>query len=359
MDDPVYFAALSWNEAIGPRRYDRIRSEFKDLKNFFALKPDEMINFLKIKNENIKRLFLEMLPAGEKIVKKCSLGNIKMINREDKSYHPRLRDIPDPPFVYYQIGNIDNSNKITGIVGTRNVSREASSINEYFTGELVKYNIGIASGLAIGHDSIAHRTALLKGGFTIAVLGSGIDVIYPSEHKRLYDEICLKGAVISEYPPGAGPFKTHFPLRNRIISGLSEAVLLIQAPEKSGSLITAKYAADQGRELYVLPGNPMDPRNKGSNDLIRYGAKIALDPFDIITDIMGTAPQKAPADITSKNDLTSDERKLIEMLSEATQIDNLIYSSGMDLRKLNHILNKLEMLGLVTQFPGRIYSRKL
>jgi DNA processing protein len=249
---------------------------------------------------------------------------------------------------------------LTAVIGTRNASREGICANEYFTRELVSYNIGITSGLAIGHDSIAHRTALSNGGFTVAVLGSGIDIIYPEEHKRLYDEICKKGAIISEYPPGTPPLKTHFPIRNRIISGLSEAVLLIQAPEKSGALITAKCAEIQNRELLVCPGNPADPRNRGSNNLIRIGAKIAIEPFDVIREILGNNPKKINEMLSiNENNLTDEEKFLLDKLSGETLIDDLIGISGMSLAKINHLLNTMEMRGLVTQYPGRIYSRKI
>ncbi len=358
MDELVYYAALSYNESIGPRRYDKIRLEFPDLKSFFDLKPGEMMGFLGIKNEEHIQFFKDMLPRGEKIVEICGKKNIQMIARESTLYHPRLKEIPDAPFLYYQIGQMNYSVKMIAIVGTRSVTPEAASINEYMTKELVSYNIGIVSGMAKGHDSIAQRTALSNDGFTAAVLGSGIDVVYPAEHRELYHEICRKGAVISEYPPGAASLKSHFPLRNRVISGLADAVLIIQAPEKSGALITANYAEAQGRELYAVPGNPIEPKNKGSNALIQKGARIALSPEEIVLDILGRKAKKINKIPQAEIDNLSREEKLVlEHLSGETLFDDLIGLTGLELPRLNHILTMMEMRGLVTQYPGRIYVK--
>jgi len=359
MEDKIYYAALSSNEAIGPKRFDTIKSNFKNIKDFFTLNADEMMDLLGLKNINIKHKFYNMLEKGEKILKLCNYKNIQIIIRDDPLYHPRLKDIPYPPYLYYQKGRMDYDIKFAGIIGTRDISAEAASINEYFTKELINYNIGIVSGMARGHDLIAHKTALNESGFTAAILGCGIDFVYPPEHKVIYDKICSKGVIISEYPPGSAPLKAHFPLRNRIISGLSEAILLVQAPENSGALITAKYAQAQGRNLYVIPGNPIEDKNKGSNALILKGAKIALDPMNIITDILGSgAKKKLIKQSRVFSGGTEDYSRILENLNEGASFDDLKKLTGFEMSRLNHMLTIMEMEGLVTQYPGRIYKKK-
>ena len=237
---------------------------------------------------------------------------------------------------------------------------EAAQINEYFTKEFIGNGIGIVSGMARGHDFIAHKTALNCNGFTAAVLGCGIDGVYPAEHRALFDKICSRGAVISEYPPGTPALKTHFPLRNRIISGLAEAVLLVQAPQKSGALITAGYAKTQGRKLYVIPGSPLDEKNRGSNTLIRSGARIALDPMDIIIDILGPVSEKIRPSGPGMPGLSPEYKIVLEKLAPGeTPIDSLIALTGIGYSRLNHLLTMMEMEGLVDQYPGRVYKRKL
>ncbi len=357
MDNLIYYAALSSNVAIGPRRFAKIKSQFENIKDFFNLNTKEMMEFLRIKNKNTKNTFDKMLSRGEKILKICEYKNIQLITRDDPLYHHRLKDIPDPPYLYYQKGLMDYSKKLAAVIGTREVSAESASINEYFTKELITYNIGIVSGMARGHDSIAHKTALEGNGFTVAVLGCGIDEIYPDEHRAIYNEICGKGVVISEYSPGSAPLKAHFPLRNRIISGLSEVVLIVQAPEKSGSLITAKYAKIQGRKLYVIPGNPAEAINKGSNTLILNGAKIALDPMNIVNDIIGPVAQNK-THVSISRESSGEQKSILKYLYRETSIDDLKESTGIELIKLNHLLTIMEMNGLVIQYPGRIYKMK-
>ncbi|MGA2141467.1 MAG: DNA-processing protein DprA [Brevinematales bacterium] len=360
MDDPVYYAALSSNEAVGPRRFDKIMAGYKSLRNFFNLKTDEMMEFLELKNIKLKHKFDNMLERGRNIQKICTYKNITLITREDPLYHPRLKEIPDPPFLYYQKGFIDQKMKLAAVVGTREAGSESAQINEYFTKEFVSHGIGIVSGMARGHDFIAHKTALNNNGFTAAVLGCGIDGIYPAEHRVLFDKICSRGAIISEYPPGMPALKTHFPIRNRIISGLAEAVLLVQAPQKSGALITAGYAKIQGKKLYVIPGSPLDEKNRGSNALIRLGARIALDPMDIIADMLGPALEKIRTSGPGMSGLSPEYKIVLEKLAPGESgIDNLIALTGIGYARLNHLLTMMEMEGLVDQYPGRVYKRKL
>jgi len=301
--------------------------------------------------------FENMLFEAEKIVRICSSRGIKQVMENDASYPENLKSVADRPFMLYINGEIRNDKNMIAVVGTREPTKEACEINSYFTRELCGYNIGIVSGLAKGHDMIAGKTAIDCEGYTIAVLGCGVDVVYPRESAALHDEIKLKGAMISEYPPGAQPETRNFPQRNRIISGIARAVLVIQAPENSGSLITARYAASQGRELFVVPGNPVVDKNKGSNRLIQEGARMAVSPQDIVMEAFGGAliPEKA-----GKFDgLSRDEEIVLDRLETETDFEQLLDFTGMSVMDLNHLLMKLELKGLVIQYPGRFYIRNL
>lgn len=351
------YAALSTNPLIGPRRFEKIIEAFPLLDDFLALKPESQAEFCGSKNPDMLPVFASMRKRGDSVVLTCKQKNIKIIALESPEYSPRFKNIPDAPYVYYQLGDMNHSTKLVGIVGTRHPSADSIAVNEYFSRELVSYNIGIVSGLAKGHDAISQQTVIDCGGYTVGVLGSGIDVVYPKEIHPLYDAIRIEGAIISEYIPGTPPLKPHFPLRNRLISALSDAVLLIQAPEKSGALITLKYAEDQGRDIYVIPGNPTDEKYSGSNKAIQNGAKLALKPEDIVIDLLGKSARKNVIR-DAEFDLSPVEKKVLAHLTRSTFIDELSDRAGIALTELNHILTLLEIKGIVNQYPGRFYEKK-
>jgi DNA processing protein len=353
LDEIIYVLALSSNSYIGPKRYTTIKNSL-GLKDFFSLSAKEQMEFLKIRSAKAVPEFERMLFEGEKILKVCNKIGIKFVRIEDEFYPPALKEIEDPPFLLYYLGHFNHSIKKIAVIGTRHPSKEAIEINKYFSREFVSYGIGVVSGLARGHDSIAQRTVVENDGYTIAVMGGGVDVIYPLENKNLYYQIREKGCIVSEYPPGTYPLKQNFPLRNRIISGLSDAVLVLQAPEKSGTLITVECAQRQNRDVYTIPGNTLDPLYRGSNKLIQNGAKIALTPEDIVFDLLGKDAKKIR---NIKNDLSlSDEEKLIlKSISKETHIDDLIEKSGISQQNLLRILTLLEIRGYVEQLPGGFY----
>ncbi len=358
MDNLIYYTGLSWNKFIGPKRYSKIRNAFDSLSEFFILSPEEQLGFLGIKQEDALNIFKNMMANGERILSFCRKNSIMLLTMEDPAYPPRLKEIPDPPFLLYKLGDLNYSMHMVAVVGTRDPTPEAKTVNEFFVKEMVSYNIGIVSGLAMGHDAIAQKTVIDFGGYTIAVLGCGVDRAYPAQMKDLYNSIKINGAIISEYPPGSIPLKGNFPLRNRIISGLSDAVLVIQAPERSGALITAKYAEVQGRELYSIPGNPSDLHNTGSNHLIRNGAKIACHPEDIIFDVLGGKARKISAtSIDSSPSYSQDEKKVLESIEVETCIDEIAGLTGISVQNLYHILTTLEIRGIVTQYPGNFYVK--
>lgn len=360
MDNPVYYAALSFNDQIGPRRFRKISETFPGLTGFFGLSPEQQMEFLCIRSPGARTQFHNMLTEGERIVNDCAKKDIRMIGAEDPEYPPKLRTIPDAPFLLYSLGELNYSVPAIGIVGTRKPSPDSVAINEYFSREFVNCGIGIVSGLAKGHDGIAQKIAVENGGYTVAVLGCGIDIPYPREYHNLYEVIKRRGAILSEYPPGKEPLPWYFPLRNRIISGLSDAVLLVQAPERSGALITADYAEKQGKDVYVVPGNPTELRYAGSNRLIRAGCKLALKPDDIILDLVGKKPEKKISHQSQESlSLSPDESKILRSLETETYIDDLAAGTDIPSGRLNLLLTQMELRGWVTQYPGRFYARNV
>lgn len=213
--------------------------------------------------------------------------SIQIITIKDQNYPELLKKIYDPPAKLYVSGELRKEEKFPiAVVGTRKISKYGQEATRFFVEALAEAGLTIISGLALGVDGLAHRIALEKKARTIAVLGSGLNVIYPSAHQKLAQEIIKSGgAVISEYPPNAGATKKTFPARNRIVSGLSLGVLVIDAPQKSGALITARTALEQGREVFVVPGRINDFNSEGCNYLIKMGARLVTNPQEIIETI--------------------------------------------------------------------------
>jgi DNA processing protein len=353
----LFIAALSYNIYIGPKRFLKLREQFPDLKSYFGLSIDEQMRSIGIKTEKAVPFFADMLKEGEKILEACRQKGIKLIGIDDPGYPEKLRNIPEAPFVIYMIGDFNHSIPLLAIVGTRKASPSAIEINRHFATEIVSYNIGVVSGMAKGHDSIAQNAVLDNNGYTVAVLGCGIDVIYPKENRGLYQRIAEKGAIISEYPPGTDPDKWRFPLRNRIISGISSAVFLVQAPERSGALITGKYAEEQGRDLFVIPGNPMDTNYAGTNRLLQNGAMVAVKPEDIVLDITGKIPKKKKSIDKVLPELSEKERLVVQALDDDIYIDDLSIKTGLSIIELNQLLTRLELMDVIVQYPGRFFAR--
>ena len=265
-----------------------------------------------------------------------------------------------PPALWYR-GSLDClTQPAVAIVGSRAASSVAIETARRLATDLAALGITVISGLARGVDSAAHRGAL-ETGRTVAVLGSGVDYIYPSEHKELARQITTDGLVVSEYPPGTPPLHFHFPMRNRLISGLSRAVVVIEASDKSGSLITASCAAEQGRDVMAVPGNVLSGRNKGGHALIRDGAKIVECADDIVAELgLGwTAPDDRAAK-ASNNGSTSSEDPVLRRMDTACayDVDALAEACGLDAPRLLPLLAELELRGLVRRVGGGRFMRQ-
>jgi len=275
----------------------------------------------------------------------------------DSRFPALLNCIPDPPPVLWVRGDVETLARPTvAIVGSRAATPYALDVAYRLGQELSDLGMVVASGLARGVDSAAHRGCLGGSAPTVAVLGSGLDRIYPSEHQALAREISEKGLLLSELGPGAAPLQEHFPLRNRIISGISLAVVVVEASEKSGSLITARCALEQGRDVLAVPGSVLSGRNRGSHGLLKDGAKVVESAVDILEGLGWPMPE-APRALPSKL-LISDNLLARMEIGESYRLDELMELTGVTGTRLLPRLMELELAGLVTQ-SGSGFSRRL
>ncbi len=288
--------------------------------------------------------------------------SLKKIKKSSKVYPDNLKNIYNPPEKLFVDGEIlPSDNNAIAIVGTRRASYYGMEQCEKLSYDLAIRGITIISGMARGIDSAAHRGALKAKGRTIAVLGSGHNHIYPPENKKLYGEIVKNGAVVSEYEPDIPPFRTNFPRRNRIISGMSKGVVIIEAPRKSGALITADFALEQGRDVFALPGNISSLRSSGTNALIKEGAKLVEGISDILEELKNVIDIKEIDSADSKPGLekcSSDEKMIFGILSDKSKsIDEISSIANLPVYKISEALLKLELKRLIKGLPGENFVR--
>ena len=283
LENKRYWIWLSLIKNLGSKRKLKLLELYKNPEGIYKLTKEELININGIGEAIANDIIIS---KNEKIlnyhIKYMKENNIKIININEREYPQVLKEIYDPPISLYVKGNIEKlNNKNIGIVGCRECTTYGKKSAEYFSYNLSKQNINIVSGLAKGIDSYAHLGSLNTGN-TIAVLGNGLDMIYPKENLELANEIIKRGGtIISEYPCGTKPDKMKFPARNRIISGISSGIIVIEAKEKSGTLITVDFALEQGRDVFVVPGNINSINSVGTNDLIKQGARVVTTYEDV------------------------------------------------------------------------------
>ena len=297
---------------------------------------------------------------GAAAMARAAAAGVELIAWTNAAYPPALAAIPDPPPVLWLRGRVAALDPpAVAIVGSRAGSAYALAVAERLAADLASRGLTIVSGLARGVDSAAHRGALGVGGTTIAVFGTGADIVYPSEHKALARDVVVTGAVVSELPPGTRPQAFFFPMRNRIISGLSRAVVVIEAGEKSGSLITAREALDQGRNVLAVPGNVLNGRNRGGHALLRDGAKIVETADDILEEL-GFAPATAgDRRALTPSTATSAKDPVLACLppGESCDLDVIAERSGMSVARLLPRWFELELKGLVRRAGGGRFIR--
>lgn len=327
------------------------------------------------------------LGTAEKVLADCRALDLRILTIQDAEYPNRLKNIYDPPVLLYCKGRLPafDEEAAIAVVGTRSASPYGVACARKLGHGLAKGGAIVVSGLARGIDAESQHAALRAGGFTVGVVGNGLDIAYPPSSRYLYEDVAASGLLLSEYPPGTEPAGRHFPARNRIISGLSVATLVVEAPEKSGALITAESALEQGRDVFAVPG-PIDAEgSRGCNRLIRDGAGLAADAWDILREYEYRFPGKlrcaeakeevpregfeAPERKEAKpvlpviralgSGLTDDQMALLRILSgeEPALVDDLIDQSNIPTRRVLSALTVLEIEGHVAQHPGKRYTR--
>lgn len=337
------------------------------LQNLFDLSIKELQLYLPLKKEKLE--LIRSLPKHkiEQEIKHCEKNNIHLIPIESSSYPSLLKEISSPPLILYIKGKINLLNTLSiGIVGARNPTVYGQENAYRFSRDLAVTNLTIISGLAIGIDTLAHQGALASSGNTIAVLGCGFSQIYPKQNLRLSEKICEKGSIITEFPFLSPPLPQHFPRRNRIIAGLSAGILVIEAAIKSGSLITAKYALQENREIFAIPGNINNNLSRGVNQLIKQGAKLIENIDDILSELSHYYTQGSiNFSPSSVNGLADKPQSVYDAISyTTTEVDVIVKRTGLNASLILSILTHLELDGYISKAQGgylkirRPYERK-
>ena len=285
------------NRLGGPAR-QALLEHFGSPEEVYYAEPGDLLQVEGITADQVQALENKSLDRAQSILEECARKDIFLLTAQDALYPQRLKNIYDPPLLLYGRGSMPlfDEEAAVAVVGTRSCSPYGIRMAERFGFEMSKQGGLVVSGLARGIDAASQLGALRAGGLTAAVLGCGVDVVYPPENDRLYEDVAASGVLLSEYPPGAEPFGWHFPARNRILSGLCLATLVVEAPEKSGALITAATALEQGRDVFAIPG-PLDAEGSvGCNRLIRDGAGLATESWDILREYQSRYPHKLHPD---------------------------------------------------------------
>ncbi len=356
MNDRLYWIGFTYVRGIGSVRFRGLLNAFTDMEKAWNASTSQLMeaglsqrivdNFHQVRNQ----IDLELI--GKNIEK----GGINVLTWNDEIYPRRLKEIDQPPPVLYTLGDLTVQDEwATAIVGTRRMTGYGRQVTEELAELLANHGVTVVSGLARGVDACAHNTTLKHGGRTIAVLGSGVDRIYPPEHRKMAEEIAKNGAVISDYPPGTPPESNNFPPRNRIISGLSRVVVVIEAGVTSGALITSTFAAEQGRDVFALPGSIYANQSKGTNRLIQTGARPLIEVKDVLDALNIEQVQEYRQ---ARLELPADprEQQIMDNLGyEPVHIDDLGNSTGWGMDTLTATLTMMELKGLVRQVGGMNY----
>jgi DNA processing protein len=354
--DKRYWVGFNLVKGIGAVRLQGLRDHFGDL----ALAWQAPLDALKVAGLSSKLaervVQIRASVDLDKYMARVAAQGISILTWEDELYPKRLKEIDQPPPVLYERGALsDEDSWAVAVVGTRRVSAYGRQVAEDVAAFLANSGVTVVSGLARGVDAIAHQSALKAGGRTIAVLGCGVDRIYPPEHMQLAEKIIASGAILSDYAPGTAPDAANFPPRNRIISGLSMATVVVEAGETSGALITAQFAVDQGREVFSVPGSILAPQSKGTNRLIAQGAHPMLSARDLL-DILNlgrVTEQREVRKILPGNEI---EAKLLSVLThEPKHMDEIRNQTGLPIERVSATLVMMELKGMVRQVGGVNY----
>ena len=356
--DLPYWIAFSRVPTVGRVRIGLLEERFGSLKAAWEASTSELgasgltpgvVNAI----EQVRRVI-----EPERELELVRNANVTVLTWHDSDYPRAFRNIDDPPPILFARGTLqpDDEVRVT-VVGTRNPTVYGKEVTRQLSGELAESGITVVSGLARGIDGVAHDAALKGGGRTIAVIGSGLDVVYPPEHRSLFERIVENGAVLSEYPIGSKPEARHFPRRNRLLSGLALGVLVVEAPRDSGARSTVEFALEQNRDVLCVPGSIHSPASELTNWLIQQGAKLVMRVEDVLEELhIGSAPRQQPLPDFSAD--TDEEARLLEALTHEPQhIDELSRSTGIPITQASSMLAVMEIKGSALQVGRMNYIR--
>ncbi len=356
-----FYLAFSVSPGVGPKRFTSLLQFFKSAERAWSASQKELENLgigpaTYAKFDNFRASF--DIQAYKHFIQKLS---VTFISQNDSLYPKSLLKLSDPPIGLFIKGNTEcltSLNSSIAIVGSRKMTNYGASVTRLFAGQLAEQGITIISGMALGVDAVAHRAAVEVGGRTIAVLGNGVDLPYPSENRAIYASILEKGGMIlSEYPPGTPPTKGSFPARNHIIAGLSNAVLVTEASKDSGSLITAEYARNLSKKVMAVPGPITSEASKGSLYLLKNEAVLVSSVEDIQKYVQPMYSKKSSQTNQKNMSFTSDQKKIIEQLQrESLPIDAICKKTQIPMHSLLSLLSELEMQGVIMANPSGNYS---
>ncbi|MCS6859327.1 MAG: DNA-processing protein DprA [Abditibacteriales bacterium] len=361
-DDPQLTWWLRLNRTgLEARKQLSLLRRFGTPEAIFAARDADLLMTERITPVNVERL-----RECARWDVRSDLATIERLNLtplciHDADYPDRLRTIHDPPPLLFIYGRLTDADRTSiAIVGTRNASAYGKLVAEKLSSDLARRGITVVSGLARGIDTAAHHGALSVQGRTIAVCGCGVDIAYPTENKDLRAKIAQSGAVLSEFPLSSAPEFWHFPVRNRVISGLSLGVVVVEAPENSGALITADFAAEQGRETFAVPGNVNSGKSKGCHRLIKDGAKLVEDVEDIVSELgLRVQPREtAIAPQPPAVPLVPVETRVYQILTlQPKHVDDITREAALPIAQTHAVLLQLEIKGLIRRYPGGMFAR--
>jgi DNA processing protein len=352
----MYWVGFNMVKGIGSVRFKMLLDAFGSAEAAWNASPEALLE------AGLGRKIVESFQhfrkgvSLEQVLERLDDLNVQVLTWEDEEYPPHLKEIDQPPPVIYIRGNLVPEDEwAVAIVGTRKVTAYGRQVAEDVASTLARNGVTIVSGLARGVDSLAHQAALNAGGRTLAVLGSGVDRVYPPENRKLAAQIMEQGALVSDYALGTPPDGINFPPRNRLISGLSMAVIVVEAGETSGALITASFAAEQGRDVFAVPGNINAPQSKGTNRLIRDGAQPLLNPQDVLEALNLTmVTEHQVVRVALPTDPV--ESKLYKLLShEPKHVDEIRLQANLPIETVSATLVMMELKGMVRQVGGMSY----
>jgi DNA processing protein len=359
MTDIQYWIGLSYVPEVGPLLSKRLLASFGSPEDIFRADLNDLLSVEGMTREravNIREF--SQWDATEKALKSIRDSDITVIGYDNSRYPEPLRQMADAPVVLYMRGDYQPDDRFAlAVVGSRRLTEYGEGVTLRIANELSRAGFTIISGMARGIDTLAHRSTLVAGGRTIAVFGSGPDICYPAENRGLMQKIISSGCVLSEFAPGTEPRKEHFPRRNRLISGLSLGVLVVEATAKSGALITAQYALEQNKEVFAVPGRITSKNSEGTNRLIKQGARIVLDTEDIIEELAPMLKGFIKRRDDVKQAISEEESRICDSLTrEPKHIDILARETGMPSHEILNTLLSLELKGIARQSQGKRFS---